>query len=507
MKLQSILSVLLLSCMLLFACSDDKYTTNDPNANLDAPSYSDVNDRYQTYHTFWKPNGGWVGDPMPFYENGKYHVVYLHDARDGAPTFHPFAMATTTDFITYEDNGIIIPCGEEGSQENALGTGCVYKFEDTYYAFYTAHNRELNPPEKIFLATSEDLITWTKQPEFSMQAENGYDANDFRDPFVFKEGDEYKMLITTRGYIKEVDDWQAVIAQYKSKDMINWELDDPFYFNGERMLECPDTFIMGDYQYLIYSNWGWDGNPDRKVHYRYRKVGTSEWIVPEQPRLDDIEFYAGKTAGEGNERFIMGWCPTREDFNDDSNYNWAGSLVVHQLTQNEDGTLNVQAPNPLIEKLNKKDLKMVYNQDGKKEGTNNYSLNSGTDDAFILFDREKGLFGVTASIQLNTAKQFGFEFGSGGNRSEVHRLVFDTELNQLRLEKKTNDEVTIRTNRSINLDLESIDITLLVENSVCVIYVNNELALSCRIYQMNYNPWGIFSKDGTVQFNNVSLIK
>nr|WP_320037675.1 glycoside hydrolase family 32 protein [uncultured Bacteroides sp.] len=507
MKLNYIVTTLL-SLASLTACSDQEYVCNDPNADLSAPSYFDVNDLHQTYASFWKPSNGWVGDPMPFYENGKFHVFYLLDARNGAATFHPWAKTTTSDFMTYEDNGEVIPCGADGSQEDALGTGSVIKAGDTYYAYYTAHNANLNPAEKIYLATSKDMKTWTKQTNFSLQAANGYDANEFRDPFVMKEGNVYKMFITTRGYVAAVNDWQAVIAQYSSTDLLNWKLEEPFYYNGERVMECPDVFTMGNYQYLVYSNWDWANN-DRKVHYRYRVVGTNDWKVPSYSALDGIAYYAGKTASDGTNRFLFGWCPTRSGNNDTSDYGWAGSLVVHQLTQNSDGTLNVTIPASVDQKLkNEVVLKALVNNNAQVQG-NSYTLNGTSGKAIALFDRQKGTYKITTTVKASTATRFGFEFGAGGARSEVHDLVFDLTSKTLKLDCiKDGNVLATRTSTPLIIpENKQFKVTIVIENSVCVIYVNGVIALSNRIYQMNQNPWGIFAEGGEAVFSEVALNK
>ncbi len=499
MKFKIYLFTSLFTAAAFAACSDMDYVCNDPDADLNAPVYHDVNDRYQTYTAFWKPADGWVGDAMPYYENGTFHVFYLHDARDGAATFHPWAHATTTDFAQYTDEGIAIPCGADNSQEDALGTGSVIKVGDTYYAYYTAHNANLSPNEKIFLATSKDLKTWTKKPEFSLQAGHDQDANEFRDPFLMKQGDRYIMLVTGRGYVPAVNDWQAVIYQYSSTDMMNWTLEDPYYFNGERVLECPDAFTMGSYEYLVYSNWDWAGT-DRRTRYVYRPTGTSTWITPEQPALDDHYFYAGKTASDGTNRYLFGWCYTRSQFNDNTDNNdkvWAGSLVPHQLTQNSDGTLNVVPASPLAAKLSTPmALKAKVNKNATVQG-NTYTLKgSDTEKAISIFDGQKGVFKITAKVKPGSAKRCGFEFGASGSRSEVHDLVFDITNNLLKLDH-IKDGVNVETRTSIALPSTSeYDVTIIVENSVCAVYVNGKKALTNRIYQMNWNGWGLFAEGG-----------
>lgn len=490
------------------ACSDQEYVCNDPNADFNAPAYHDVNDRYQAYNLFWKPANGWVGDAMPFYENGKYHVMYLHDARDGASTYHPFAMATTTDFTTYEDNGIIIPCGADNSQEDALGTGSTIKAGDTYYTYYTGHNGNLSPAEKIYLATSKDLKTWTKQKDFVLEAPGqDVDRNEFRDPFVMKEGNVYKMLVTGRGYVAAVNDWQAVILQYSSTDMLNWTLEDPFYFNGERILECPDVFTMGNYQYLIYSNWDWAGT-DRRTRYVYRTIGSSNWTTPAQPALDDDFFYAGKTAGDGTNRYLFGWCYTRYDHKETSDKQWAGSLIVHQLTQNSDGTLNVVVPAPIAAKLNNPiELKALVNHQATIQG-NTYTMKGSKEEkALAIFDGQQGAFKITAKVKAGSARRLGFEFGASGARSEVHDLVFDMDSRQLKLDRIVKG-ASPETRTAITLPQGTeFDVTLIVENSVCTLYLNGQKALTNRIYQMNRNGWGVFAEGGEATFTELTLSK
>ena len=97
-------------------------------------------------------------------------MFYLQDARDGAKTFHPWYKVNTTDLVSYTDEGEMIPCGTVEEQDGALGTGSVFEHNGLYYAFYTGHNGALDPREKILLATSADLKSWTKDESFALEA-------------------------------------------------------------------------------------------------------------------------------------------------------------------------------------------------------------------------------------------------------------------------------------------------------------------------------------------------
>lgn len=484
------------------ACSDLEYVSNDPTAAPGTPAMYDVNDLNLSYSTFFKPAQGWVGDPMPFFEDGKFHVFYLQDARDGAPTFHPIYKAVTTDFMSYEDSGEMIACGEDGGREDALGTGSVFKEGNTYYFFYTAHNSEMDPKEEIFLATSTDLKTWEKKGYVLNGWGDGYDRNDFRDPFIMKNTDgTYTMLVTTRADYK--GSWRAVLTQYTSDKLTEgWQRREPFYDSAEtNNLECADVFTMGNYQYLIFS----EQNDRRGVHYVYRTIGTQEWTVPSNNFLDGYAYYAAKTATDGTNRYLFGWCPTRDDASDYNNYSWAGALVVHRIGQQTTGELRLSIPESINEKLsNKVNLKAEVIKEATASG-NSYTLKGTNQKATVVFPRfDKGAVNkITATVKATSAKRFGIEFGAAGSRKYVYDLTIDTEAQKVKLNYVVNGNIDKTLTEAIlpaaiNGEYQ---ITVVVENSVCVAYINNEVALSNRIYQMTQNPWAIFAEEGDATFS------
>lgn len=90
----------------------------------------------------------------------------------------------------------------------------------------------------------------------------------------------------------------------------------PMHWGADRFYECADVFKMGDWWYLVYSD---QNAVSRKVCYF--KGGTLDELkqmtaAPTFPDnkegvLDSRAFYAGKTASNGTDRYIWGWCPTR----------------------------------------------------------------------------------------------------------------------------------------------------------------------------------------------------
>lgn len=70
---------------------------------LTTPEQQEAAYNYQAYFRP-APDGGeqpYVGDTMPFYEDGVYYIYYLKDKGDSRN--HSIYLATTTDFVRYTE--------------------------------------------------------------------------------------------------------------------------------------------------------------------------------------------------------------------------------------------------------------------------------------------------------------------------------------------------------------------------------------------------------------------
>jgi beta-fructofuranosidase len=264
---------------------------------------------------------------------------------------------------------------------------------------------------------------------------------------------------------------------------------------------------MGNYQYLIYSNID-----DRMVHYKYRSLTSNLWINPNNSKLDGIAFYAGRTVFDGVNRYIMGWCPTKNNSSDANNYDWAGSLVTHRLIQNTDGTFRVAITDGVDKKFANAKVLTPLKSIGSSNSNANYTLKAnGVEKAYSLFDRETKPFKIKTQIIAGSSTQFGFGFGACGTLNEVYSIVFDLEKKQIRLEKSIKNgssSAVISTLTQLPLAVptsKQFDVTVVSENSVCVVYINDEIAFTNRIYKMSQNPWTIFANNGEVTLSDLNV--
>ena len=73
------------------------------------------------------------------------------------------------------------------------------------------------------------------------------------------------------------------------------------------MHEMPDLFKMGDWWYLITTEYS---HASTQV-YRMAKSLKGPWIAPDDDAFDGRAYYAGRTFMLNNQRILFGWVPTR----------------------------------------------------------------------------------------------------------------------------------------------------------------------------------------------------
>ena len=129
----------------LTGCSDNNVAAEEKDWNTTTYFQSTDESGQKTYY---KPEVGYVGDPMPFFDPKAkdFKILYLQDFRPNpAGTFHPIWGVSTKDIANYESLGELIHCGGLNEQDAALGTGStVYNDADgLYYTFYTGIGHKL----------------------------------------------------------------------------------------------------------------------------------------------------------------------------------------------------------------------------------------------------------------------------------------------------------------------------------------------------------------------------
>ncbi|MBQ8463884.1 MAG: DUF4975 domain-containing protein [Prevotella sp.] len=514
------------------ACSDDD-TTGDPARDWAGTTTRFTPTDETGFSTYYTPAIGRVGDPMPFYDarNGNFKVLYLQEFDNNMDKrFHPIWAVETADGCNYQSLGEVLPYGDNDYQQDAaLGTGCCYYSEKDglYYIYYTGHNGNCKNREVVMRATSPDFKTWTKDELWQLAGpEYGYTGEDFRDPQVFVAEDGlYHMVIVT----KPATGGDPVFAEFTSADMKVWNHAGRIPMIWDRVLECPDIFQMGNYWYLVYSEsvrTSWSRKVKYLVANTYEDLKACLGGSPRWPNdghegvLDTRAFYAGKTASNGTDRYIWGWCPFRsgstiDEMNvnvgggDGNEPNWSGALVCHKIIQHEDGTLTLGEVPAMAAKYNQEATVKVMESRGFSNG-----MLAG-DGAYVLYNRLGYHNHISFTVKTsNNWDKFGVSFVRGTDAKKYYTIVVNPEDENHR---KVNFEQEGEEGKGF---VDGIDgywferpsdnvynIDIYTDNSVLAMYINDVCSYTQRIYGIQKNCWSINNYGGSVTVSDVRVMQ
>ena len=518
-------------CATLSACSEQRIVPV-PERDWEHTTYLFASSDEPKSDTYYRPYAGYVGDVMPLYDpqSKTFKIGYLQDFRPNpVGTYHPIWGVETADVAHYTSLDEIIPCGGINEQDAALGTGCfVYSEEQgLYYCFYTGHRYELlqaeDSREIVQMAVSSDFKTWTKSRTFLLRGRDyGYSSNDFRDPCIFRTDDGiYHMLVSTTANGK------GVLAEFTSANLTDWTHQGVFMtMMWDRFYECPDVFQMGDWWYLVYSEIH---NAVRRVQYlkgrtlEELKATTKDdagmWPDDHEGFLDSRGLYAGKTASDGQNRYLWGWCPTRSG-KDNANVGeqapeWAGSMVAHRVVQHPDGSLSLGEVDAIRQKYAQEQKVVVMRRQGEVQETDGkYVLQEGSN---LLFNRLGYHNHIRLTVRTEGASdRFGISLCRGtsavceADSGVYYSLVLNPESENRR---KINFEQEGENGKGFIANIDGYTfptpsdntyrIDIYTDNSVMVMYVNDNVCYTNRVYGIARNCWSINCYSGTLSVSEV----
>ena len=446
------------------------------------------------YNTYFLPavdgvNQPYVGDPMPYYEDGVYYIYYLKDGGDSYN--HSIYLATTTDFITYtEIDTPVLESSRSGGQDAWVGTGSVVKVDDTYYLFYTGHNGASNMEfkEKIMVAKGSDPYTFEKVEGWYINppAELGQ-KNDFRDPQCYYDPDTGLIEMT----ITASQSGTARILKYTvTNDLTESHYDGIIFTNPVGNfwnLECIDTFKMGDKWYVTYSAQDdtlWYASSDN----RYGPYG-------DPVRLEGKLFYAAKHVEDGENSYMVGWARRSESASSTQDVAaWGGNLVVQKIMQKENGELYLAPVDAVQEQFGIRRSLLIDSAHLVAQAGSRYSYT----DVFTCYES----FVISGEFNFEGQGSFGLAFDFNG-KAEKYKLISLSPADGL-LQLSFNEGGTLITEKEVELNPgQNYTFTYIQEGSVGVFYIDGEAALTVRIYGASGKPIMLFAENNTVTFTSL----
>ena len=263
---------------------------------------------------------------------------------------------------------------------------------------------------------------------------------------------------------------------------------------------------MGEWWYLVYStylgNWA--------THYRMARSLKGPWLAPPDDLFDANAFYAAKTAGDAIKRYICGWLAYRENEKDDGKWMWGGNLLVHEIVQRPDGTLGVRMPEA-IGKLFTNEAKLAPKpilgnwQTGPAscatDSRGRYSAihlgpmpNPCLIEATVTF--REGTSGCGLMLRTDDVLEHGYQLDLSPARQ---RMTMDTWPRPLGGQPFTQERPLVMAPG------EPVRLRLVAEDNVLVVYANDQVALSSRMYEHMEGDLALYVSEGEAQWTGLSI--
>lgn len=484
-----------------------------------------MHEENKMHNLFYKPENAWVGDLIPYYENGVYYAFYLHDPRNRKgryaedTTWH---LVTTTDFSELTYCGEAIARGGKDRPNENIYTGSVVKDKKgTYHAFYTAFNKDIKvngrSVQSVMRAEGPDPYHLKTVEEFCFRADDAqYELYDWRDPFVFwsEEKHCYEMLLAARN--KGAGSHRGgCIGLCRSEDLIHWTYEKPFYEpNAYITMECPEVFRMGEWYYLVFSTFS-----DRfMTHYRKSRSLHGPWIIPGDDVFDNRTNYAIKTAGHDSERYAFGWIASRRGNTDYGDWEWGGTMNFQKILQDaETGDLHViptDACAGYFTKPAKNRNQTLYHAQLSEE----MILKTGEELGALLFDIPADDFSLEISFTCTSRHEFGIALHVDERLEEGYFLKINPgnsilawdlwpRREQGREQWQIAGDIPYRVETARNFeDTGEYKLFLVKEGDICIVYLNDKVALSNRLYDHKGKKAGLFLTQGSMVIKNFSFM-
>ena len=446
------------------------------------------------YKTFFLPvqdkNGqAYVGDPMPYYEDGKYYIYYLKDGGDSYD--HSVYLAVTEDFTTYtEYPDPVLESDRGGGQDAWIGTGSVVKVNGEYLFFYTGHaaSDHFEYKEMIMLAKGSTPYSFEKVEGYRIAPPASLgQKRDFRDPEAHYDEASGKIILTVTAA-------QGGVARIL-KFTANADGSDPQYdgiiFTDPMKrfwnLECSDTFKIGEKYYITYSA--------QDDTLWYAASDTPYGPYSEAKRLDGKLFYAAKHVEGQDGHFAVGWARRSSSPSSTQDVSaWAGNLLVQRFEAKDDGSLYLAPVEKIAAEYTKNRALLSKSDRVEIEAGSAFSYQ----ECFTAYES----FMLTGEFSFSGSGDFGIAFDYNGKKDKYKLVDICPSENKVKL--MFNEGMTLITETEVTLTPgESCPFTYIQEGSVGVLYLGDKAALTVRLYGVGGKSIRLYAANNNVVFSNL----
>ena len=460
-----------------------------------------LKDRHRPqYHA--SPPVHWMNEPhAPIYFNGKYHLFYQHNPQGPYWAQIHWGHWVSEDMVHWRDLPIALSPERDAVDPDGVWSGSAAYDENGVPAlFFTAGDDSKSPNQSVGLARStfvqdgeSDLIQWVKHPEPLIVQERGQGMfGDFRDPFVWKQGDLWYLLIGSG-----TDGQGGSVLAYTSHDMLNWEYKGPFYTADAarypylgNMWELPVLLPLGKEKHVFLISPLGPGADVEVFYWIGTFDGEAVRFIPDQeePQLIDVgDFHFTGPSGMVDPKtgrsiiFTIAQGERTPQLDYDSGWAHNAGLPV-SLTLREDGLLGIEP----IEELQ------------TLRGTHLLSLaDCSLIEANQLLKKVQGdMLEIRIEFAAGSAGRAGLKVRQSPEGEEESLLYYDWTLSEFGVDRSkttlSQDERSVGVQSGkLELNGENLYLHVYLDRSMVEAYASGLKSLTTRVYPSRPDSHGL----------------
>lgn len=427
------------------------------------------------YH--FLPPSNWMNDPNGLIQWGdQYHLFYQYNP-DGA--YHAnmhWGHAVSDDLIHWQDLPVALAPVPGSPDEHGCWSGCAVDNNGVPTIFYTSTTGKHSSIQTQSMATSDDgLVTWVKHPAnpviSQVPVESGQ-TRDFRDPFVWREGDTWYMVLGSQ--IKDVG---GVIFLYRSLNLVEWEYLNPLYSSDNLryglIWECPNFFRLGEKWVLIFS--AHTGADVDTIYYFVGDYQDFRFVPQYSAVLDYGSMYAPLTFADHQQRRLMfGWLREARPVVEQRASGWSGVQSIPRVLTLDDHNRLLMNPVPELENLRGR----------------HYSIAPMRITQATTLDVTGLALDIVAEFDVEDGGHCGFSLLCSADGTERLDIVYRAERGLLSVHKVTpelNGALTTHSRETAHelAPDETLKLRILLDGSVIEIIANERTSLTSRFYALS----------------------
>ncbi|MBD2722765.1 GH32 C-terminal domain-containing protein [Hymenobacter armeniacus] len=456
------------------------------------------------YHP--SPAANWCNEAHGLvYHNGYYHLFYQRNANGPYWGNLNWGHLRSRDLLAWEELPVALWPTPNSFDQVGIWSGHVVVNNGTPTIVYTGVD---GVKAGIGTATPDaPLLNWQKLPQNPLVtgAPASVPNRDFRDPYVFRDGNGWKMLVGS-GLASPADAGTAFL--YQSADLVSWQFvgqlftGDPALDNSGIFWEMPVFWDFGTKRLLLVNKVPQGSNPARALYW----LGdfANNQFTPDQQYTRNLDVVnallspAVNTDAAGNVTAI-GVIPDQVPGTKAYTNGYAHVFGLPRTWTLQNGAL-YQAPHPNLTQL-------------RGAATSFSNVNLTATGRNFLGTVSGWQLELRATVQPGaTTQQVGFVLGKSASGNEQTRISYDYQTRQVVVDRSAS---STNPNTPYDVITEFLDLPtgqpaewrIFIDGSAVEVFINGRYAFATRMYpaSANSNAVDMFVRGGNATLTSAQV--